>query len=222
MLNEMGYRARQGRLFQGTTLDYILKDSTAKGVRRANFTKNVDTPKHWEYKPESEWVFTECEPIVSEELWDRCNAILSRQQANRQPRARNPVHLFGGLTWCGVCGTKMYVKSNTPKYVCHKCCNQTRDLYGRWSELSHEGKSQVVQAIVERITIGKDEIEIQLYYLPTHPEPQDTPPTDPFHGNGSDEPHETDQSISPNKSAFRNSSKNVAKGSSIPEDPFSP
>ena len=54
------------------------------------------------------------------ELWDACEAIIKELEAKRKPRAKKTVYLLSGLLFCE-CGQKMYVPSNTPKYVCKKC-----------------------------------------------------------------------------------------------------
>src|ERR1700744_3405592 len=58
LLNERGYRTRNGSKFSDTTVDRLLRDTTAKGIYRQNYTRTNDRTKSWELKPESEWVQT--------------------------------------------------------------------------------------------------------------------------------------------------------------------
>ena len=280
LMNEAGHRTRKGKLFSAKSIEYMLRDSTPKGLHRANYVTWDSESKSWKLKPESEWVYQPVEPILKPELWDACAEILKERDANRKPRAKRAVQLFAGLLYCG-CGQKMYVPSNTPKYVCQKCrnkipvddleeifieqlkaymlspteltsyleakdqdlqqrqelldsvireeknlraemekvfqlymsdqltpegfgerhkpmearlrqlqeeipkleasidflkvnflsgdqiLNQAKNLASFWPDMTHEHKRQVVESIVERITLGKDDIQIDLFYLPT-------------------------------------------------------
>lgn len=123
LLNERGYRTRNGSKFSDTTVDRLLRDPTAKGTYRQNYTRTDDRSRSWEFKPESEWVLTPVEPIIPEELWATCNGILDSQRASRKPVTRPNVHLFTGFAHCE-CGSKMYVWADSPKYVCPKCRNK--------------------------------------------------------------------------------------------------
>ncbi len=134
MLTERGYRTRGGAAFSGTTVRRLLQDPTAKGIRRANYTTPTGTTGAWTTKPEAEWVHHEVEAIVTEDLWEACNRVLSGRQTGKKP-ARQVRHLFAGVTFC-LCGKKMYVPSNTPKYVCQACRRKipTDDLEAIFAE----------------------------------------------------------------------------------------
>jgi site-specific DNA recombinase len=130
LLNEAGYRTRNGSKFTDTTVGRLLRDTTAKGLRRANWTKGPpDKGQKRIIKAQSEWIHVLVEPIISEELWNRCNAILDDQEKKGKKPTRKTVQLFAGYTFCE-CGYKMYVPSNSPKYICYKCRNKigTTDL----------------------------------------------------------------------------------------------
>ena len=125
ILNQQGYRTRKGKKFSDTTIGRLLRDSTAKGIYRANYTKSFDKNRKWIIKPREEWVLTQVEPIVSEELWDRCNSILDDQEKKSKKPSRKAVHLFTGFVYCECNGkNKMYVPSESKKYTCGKCRNK--------------------------------------------------------------------------------------------------
>ncbi len=119
ILNERGYRTRGGASWSDTTVTRLLRDPTAKGLHRANYTRSQGRGKAAAKKPEHEWVLRDVPAIVSEETWQKANALLDAQLAGR-PQGRPTIQLFTGLLRCE-CGQKMYVKPPLPKYVCRGC-----------------------------------------------------------------------------------------------------
>lgn len=123
ILNERGYRTRNGSKFSDTTVVRLLEDPIAKGLRRANYTESTGDKKHWILKSKDEWVFNEAPAIITEEKWDKVNSILLTQSKERKQPLNMKTHLFTGFVICS-CGIKMYMPSNSPKYTCHNCKNK--------------------------------------------------------------------------------------------------
>ena len=117
VLNERGYRTRTGKLWAGSSIERLMRDPTAKGVKRYNYTQQIEEGRAWVHKPEADWVHHPCEPIVSDELWNSVNDMLTEKKLAGVRQSRTAKTLFGGLCHCQ-CGGKMYVPSNMKKYAC--------------------------------------------------------------------------------------------------------
>lgn len=122
-LNNLGYRTRNGSKFSDTTVGRLLSDTTAKGQRIANYTSSKGDGKAWKYKPQEEWVVTPCPAIVSEEVWNECNAILQEQAKQRRTSSKKANYLLTGMLKCEK-GHTMYVFGNKNIYQCTKCKNR--------------------------------------------------------------------------------------------------
>ncbi len=155
-LNRAGYRTRGGAKFSASTVGRLIQDPTPKGLHRTNYMKRGDDGS-WVLKPESEWIYAEVEPLVSQELWNRCNALLGNSVNHIARPAKRTVHLFSGLVFCS-CGEKMYVPRNSPKYTCGKCRAKilTDDLEGIFFEQlkSFLVSDTEVSAYLERAQTG--------------------------------------------------------------------
>jgi site-specific DNA recombinase len=119
VLNERGYRTRNGATWSDTTVTRLLRDPTAMGVHRANYTRSEGRGKAATRKPEADWVLRSVPAIVSEETWQATQALLDTQRSGWS-RGRPAERLFGGVLRCA-CGRKMYMKPPSPKYVCRGC-----------------------------------------------------------------------------------------------------
>ena len=122
LLNAAGYRTREGVPWRDMQVTRVLIDTSAKGTYYFNRTTKHGSWKE-AAKPESEWGQVTCEPIVPVSLWNEANQLIEEQLKSWKKPGRLPVQVFGNLAHCA-CGHKMYVRSNSPKYVCRKCHNK--------------------------------------------------------------------------------------------------
>lgn len=121
-LNKLGYLTRNGSKWSDTTVHRLITDSSAKGLRKCNYTRSLGNKKHWIVKPEDDWVYSNIEPIISEKLWDEANKLIniSLKKFTRKPT----LTLFSGQIEC-LCGKKMYPRSSE-KFGCGKCDTKIR------------------------------------------------------------------------------------------------
>jgi len=148
MLNEKGYRTRKGNNFTDATIRRLLTDPVSKGLHRMNYSR-MTKDRVREIKPKEEWVFHKVEPIISEELWDKANAIIQEQsKSNTQPLNRK-VHLFTKYVFCH-CGAKMYTHNRTENYLCRSHCG---------NKIHKEDLEEVFKTELQNYTVSKLEVD---------------------------------------------------------------
>lgn len=126
ILNDMGYKARNGGKFTDTTVNRLLRDPISKGLKRSHYTINSFSDKNKrviDVRPESEWVYQHVPALVSEELWADVVGSMKDKQQRGVRQTKRVVHLFMGYTFCE-CGAKMVVPTGVKKYCCLVCKNK--------------------------------------------------------------------------------------------------
>lgn len=159
-LNDQGYRTRNNKLFSDTTINQLLRDPTAKGMRRVSYSHRVGN-RNCVIKPESEWVIHPCPALVSAEVWDECNRILDQSLIKNKKPGPRAKHLLAGYVFCADCNVKMYVfhATKSPTYRCRTCKNRivTADL----EEIYHD---QLKAFLLTGVSISEylEKIDVEL------------------------------------------------------------
>lgn len=115
-LTEMGYTSREGNAFNTLTIRHILENPKYKGWYCGNKTQSLDyRTKKKVFLDESEWVMyldPTIPAIVSEELWDRANALYkerSRQMKEHSSGASyHNRYPYSGKIYCEEHGTTFH------------------------------------------------------------------------------------------------------------------
>jgi len=157
-LNALGHRTRNGVHFSDTTVDRLLRDTTAKGIRLANYTKSTGEGRHWKVKPEDEWIQVPCPPIIDEQLWQKCNVILEEQRQKRTKIGRKSEYLLAGKVKC-YCGKPMYIYSTAKKFTCKECKNSIGETV--MNEIYQENLKQYLGGMSPQMFIEEVEAELK-------------------------------------------------------------
>lgn len=114
---EKGYRNHNGKKIAHTTMSNMISNPKYKGYYVGNKVKVIDMfTKKQKFLPPEDWVMFKDETgeivpaIVSEELWDKANDILTRRSndvKNRQGKC-NHGNLLTGKMICTHCATSYY------------------------------------------------------------------------------------------------------------------
>ncbi len=121
---EKGCRNHNGRRIAHSTMANIIANPKYKGYYVGNKVKVVDMfTKKQKFLPPEEWVMFKDETgeivpaIVSEELWDKANAILTRRSEDVKARQGicNHANLLTGKLFCTHCGSAYYRRESTDK-----------------------------------------------------------------------------------------------------------
>ena len=140
---EQGYRNYNGNKIAHTTMSGIISNPKYKGYYVGNKVRIVDMfTKKQKFLPPEEWVMFKDETgeivpaIVSEELWDKANEILTRRSEDVKNRKGvcNHANLLTGKLFCTHCGSPYYRRESkskdgtvNSKWVCSNKINNGAD-----------------------------------------------------------------------------------------------
>lgn len=140
---DQGYRNYNGNKIAHSTMAGIISNPKYKGYYVGNKVRIVDMfTKKQKFLPPEEWVMFKDETgdivpaLVSEELWDKANEVLTRRSEdvkNRQGHC-NHANLLTGKLFCSHCGAAYYRRESmnkagvvNSKWVCSNKINNGAD-----------------------------------------------------------------------------------------------
>ena len=119
-----GYRNHNGKKIAHTTMSGMISNPKYKGYYVGNKVKVIDLfTKKQKFLPPEEWVMFKDESgeivpaIVSEELWDKANAVLKKRSEDVKGRQGicNHANLLTGKLYCTHCGAAYYRRESVDR-----------------------------------------------------------------------------------------------------------
>lgn len=170
-LTNKGYRNSNGNNFSFSTIRGILINPKYKGYYCGRKTSKVDykmkTIKHF---PEEDWVMYKDEetvpPIVSEELWDKANRILSKRSLKHGVEDKTVYQNRYSYSGKIICGTHkvpyyraVYHYASGDKEVWHCQEYSRRGKAGCTSPILYTSElDDIMRRILEELSMNKEEI----------------------------------------------------------------
>ncbi len=175
---EQGYRNYNGNKIAHTTMSGIISNPKYKGYYVGNKVRIVDMfTKKQKFLPPEEWVMFKDETgeivpaIVSEELWDKANEVLTRRSEDVKNRQGvcNHANLLTGKLYCAHCGAPYYRRESkdkegnvNSKWVCSNKINNGKDACPSFAIYESEIKPILFEVFSE--TRADVEALMQSYY----------------------------------------------------------
>lgn len=131
-LNLLGYRTKKGNKFAKNSLCDLIPNEKYKGVyvfnKRSSKAKRDKKRNNHKFKFDEEIIRIPngCPAIVSEELWNKANAV--RKVTGKLKSNAKRQYLLTGMLVCAECGAKMHGNLRTStkgrKYMTYRCNNR--------------------------------------------------------------------------------------------------
>jgi len=162
---DKGYRNLNGNKIAHSTMSNVISNPKYKGYYVGNKVKVVDMfTKKQKFLPPEEWVMFKDETgeivpaIVSEELWDKANAVLQRRSEDVKNRQGicNHANLLTGKLFCTSCGLPYYRRESkdkkgnvNSKWVCSGKINNGAESCGSFAIFEAEIKPLLFEVFKE-------------------------------------------------------------------------
>lgn len=178
---DRGYRNRNGNKISHSTMSNTISNPKYKGYYVGNKVKVIDMfTKKQNFLPPEEWVMFKDETgeivpaIVSEELWESANIVLSRRSKDVKNRQNICTHanLLTGKIYCTHCGRAYYRRDSidrngikNSKWVCSGKINNGADSCPSFAIYESDIKPILFDVFNETSPVVEDLIEtyIELY-----------------------------------------------------------
>lgn len=111
-LNSRGYTVRRGKRFYTSLVHRVLTDELYIG----RHWTNVHISKTGKIRPKEEWILTPCDPIISDELYQKTQVLLAESRpVVKAPRRITSNVLLGDLCHCAGCGSALMIRTGTSR-----------------------------------------------------------------------------------------------------------